>query len=89
MLKSVAATLKRDEAARAYVFFTSYRPWLRHKDLVFFELAREKGFVVEKVLERKMERPMFEDDPGDEEVRKTCTGWALRWPKEGEEVTGP
>lgn len=86
MLKTVEATLKREDEARAYVFFTSYRPWLRHKDLKFFELARERGFVVEKVLERKMERPMFVDDPGDEEVRKTCTGWVLRWPREGEDV---
>lgn len=79
----------RDAMARggaAYVFFTSYRPWLRHKDLAFFDLARERGFVVEKVLERRMERPMFEDDPGDEEVRKTCTGWVVRWPHEGEVV---
>lgn len=70
--------------ARAYVFFTSYRPWLAHKDMAFFDLARERGFVVEKILERKMDRPLFEDDPGDVEVLKTCTGWVVRWPAEGE-----
>lgn len=64
---------------KSFVFFTSYRPWLQHKDLAFFDLARERGFVVEKLLERKMDKPMFENDPGDEEVRKTCTGWVLRW----------
>ncbi|KAL2266111.1 hypothetical protein VTJ83DRAFT_5463 [Remersonia thermophila] len=80
MLKTVRATLRRRRASRAYVVFTSYRPWLQHKDLAFFDLARERGFVVEKVLERKTERPLFEQDPGDEEVRKTVTGWTLRWP---------
>lgn len=64
---------------KSFVFFTSYRPWLQHKDLAFFDLARERGFVVEKLLERKMDKPMFENDPGDEEVRKTCTGWIVRW----------
>lgn len=65
---------------KSFVFFTSYRPWLQHKDLAFFDLARERGFVVEKLLERNMDKPMFENDPGDEEVRKTCTGWVVRWP---------
>lgn len=69
---------------KSFVFFTSYRPWLQHKDLAFFDLARERGFVVDKLLERKMDRPMFENDPGDEEVRKTCTGWVVRWPGEQE-----
>jgi nicotinamide N-methyltransferase len=65
----------------------SYRPWLQHKDLRFFDKAREEGFVVEKVLEKKMDRPLFEKDPGDEEILKTVTGWTLRWPEEvlGEE----
>ncbi|KAI3394410.1 hypothetical protein diail_2822 [Diaporthe ilicicola] len=84
LLDTVRDTMARRAGARAYVFFTSYRPWLAHKDLAFFDLARERGFVVDKVLERKMERPLFEDDPGDEEVRKTCTGWVVRWPGEGE-----
>ncbi|KAL1862618.1 Protein N-terminal and lysine N-methyltransferase efm7 [Diaporthe australafricana] len=88
LLDTVRDTMARDAGARAYVFFTSYRPWLAHKDLAFFDLARERGFVVDKVLERKMERPLFEDDPGDEEVRKTCTGWVVRWPGEGEAVAG-
>lgn len=84
LLDTIRDTMARGVGARAYVFFTSYRPWLADKDLAFFDLARERGFVVDKVLERKMERPLFEDDPGDEEVRKTCTGWVVRWPGEGE-----
>ncbi|KAK0640969.1 hypothetical protein B0T16DRAFT_205136 [Cercophora newfieldiana] len=82
LLDSIEATMKVDEGSVAFVVFTSYRPWLQHKDLKFFELARERGFVVEKVLERKMERPLFENDPGDEEVRKTVTGWCVTWPRE-------
>ena len=82
MLRTVRQTLKKARESRAFVVFTSYRPWLQHKDLRFFDLAREEGFVVEKVLEKKMERPLFEKDPGDEEVLKTVTGWTLRWPDE-------
>lgn len=69
---------------KSFVFFTSYRPWLQHKDLAFFDLARERGFAVDKLLQRKMDQPMFENDPGDEEVRKTCTGWVVSWPGEQE-----
>lgn len=82
LLRSIEMLMKVDAASRAFVVFTSYRPWLQHKDLRFFDLARERGFVVEQVLEKKMERPLFESDPGDEEVRKTVTGWTLRWPQE-------
>lgn len=82
MLKTIEQTLKRTRDSQALVVFTSYRPWLQHKDLAFFDLARERGFVVEKVLEKKMDRPLFEEDPGDEEVLKTVTGWVLSWPLE-------
>ncbi|KAK7742300.1 Protein N-terminal and lysine N-methyltransferase efm7 [Cytospora paraplurivora] len=81
LLDTVRDTLRRSRGGRAFVFFTSYRPWLQHKDLAFFDLARERGYVVDKVLERKMDRPLFEDDPGDVEVLKTCTGWVVRWPE--------
>lgn len=46
------------------MFFTPYRPWLLEKDLAFFNLAKEAGFTVEKILERVMEKVMFEEDPG-------------------------
>lgn len=86
LLDTIRDTMAAGADAKAYVFFTSYRPWLAHKDMAFFDLARERGFAVDKILERKMDRPLFEDDPGDEEVRKTCTGWVVRWPREGEDV---
>ncbi|KXX73364.1 Protein N-methyltransferase NNT1 [Madurella mycetomatis] len=82
MLRTIRQTLKKARESKAFVVFTSYRPWLQHKDLGFFDLAREEGFVVEKVLEKKMEKPLFEKDPGDEEVLKTVTGWVVRWPEE-------
>jgi EEF1A N-terminal glycine/lysine methyltransferase len=84
LVKTITETLRRDGdgTSAAYVFFTSYRPWLQHKDLAFFDVAREHGLVVEKVLERKMERPLFEGDPGDVEVQKTVTGFTVRWPME-------
>ncbi|KAK4100565.1 nicotinamide N-methyltransferase-like protein [Parathielavia hyrcaniae] len=82
MLRTIEQTLKKDRESKAFVVFTSYRPWLQHKDLAFFDLARERGFVVEKVLEKKMDRPLFEKDPGDVEVLKTVTGWVLTWPEE-------
>lgn len=84
LLDTIRDTLAPTAGSKAFVFFTSYRPWLQHKDLAFFDLARARGFVVDKLLERKMDQPMFVNDPGDEEVRKTCTGWVVRWPQEGE-----
>ncbi|KUI53540.1 Protein N-methyltransferase nnt1 [Cytospora mali] len=81
LLNTIRDTLKRSRDSKAFVFFTSYRPWLQHKDLAFFDLARERGYVVDKILDIKMERPLFEDDPGDKEILKTCTGWVVKWPE--------
>lgn len=64
LVSSVQKTLKKDPAAQALVFFTPYRPWLLEKDLAFFDLARDGGFVVEKMLEKVMDKVMFEEDPG-------------------------
>jgi EEF1A N-terminal glycine/lysine methyltransferase len=84
---SVQKTLKRTADAKALVFFTPHRPWLLEKDLAFFDVAREMGFVVEQVLEKTMEKAMVEDGPvrrsihdsGDEPVRKVVFGYELRW----------
>jgi nicotinamide N-methyltransferase len=64
LIQTVQLTLKRSPGAKAYVFFTPYRPWLLEKDLAFFDLAKEAGFVVEKTFEKIMEKVMFEEDPG-------------------------
>lgn len=79
LVATIEATLQKTEEAKALVFFTPYRPWLYEQDMAFFDLARERGFVVEKVLEEKMEKVMFESDPGDEELRRTVFGFVVRW----------
>lgn len=79
LVSTIEATLQKMEDAKALVFFTPYRPWLYEKDIAFFHLARERGFVVEKVLEEKMEKVMFESDPGDEELRRTVFGYVVKW----------
>lgn len=56
--------MKKTKDSRALVFFTPYRPSLLEKDLAFFDLAKEAGFVVEQVLKRRMEKVMFEEDSG-------------------------
>ncbi|KER00639.1 hypothetical protein AUEXF2481DRAFT_551 [Aureobasidium subglaciale EXF-2481] len=77
LLQTVQQSLKKD--GTALVFFTPYRPWLLEKDLAFFDLARENGFIVDKVLEKVMDKVMFEEDPGDELLRRTVFGYEMRW----------
>ncbi|RFU29822.1 hypothetical protein B7463_g6517, partial [Scytalidium lignicola] len=79
LVDTVKWTLARRGNARAFVFFTPYRPWLFEKDMAFFELARQAGFSVEKILEEKMDKVMFENDPGDEELRRTVFGYEVKW----------
>lgn len=52
----------------------------------FFNLAKEAPyhFEVEKVLETKM-KPMFENDPGCEEIRSTVLMFSLRHGKPASE----
>jgi len=60
------------------VFYTHHRPWLKEKDLEFFEIVKKEGFMVEDVLLQRM-APMFADDPGDEVERGTVYGRSLHW----------
>lgn len=64
LITTVQKTLRESKGSLALVFFTPYRPWLLPKDLAFFDLARESGFVVEKIFEKIMDKVMFEEDPG-------------------------
>jgi EEF1A N-terminal glycine/lysine methyltransferase len=80
LVKTIGETLAVAPGSVAYVFFTSYRPWKREKDMAFFAVAREAGFEVEKVLEKKLDKPLFENDPGDLEVQKTVNGFTVKWP---------
>ncbi|KAF2122961.1 putative methyltransferase-domain-containing protein [Lophiotrema nucula] len=79
LVKTVQLTLKKSSASRAYVFFTPYRPWLLQKDLAFFDLAQESGFQVAKTFEKVMDKVMFDEDPGDETLRRTVYGYELTW----------
>ncbi|KAF2140616.1 uncharacterized protein K452DRAFT_309742 [Aplosporella prunicola CBS 121167] len=79
LVQSIQQTLARTAAARAFVFFSPYRPWLLQKDLAFFELAKGAGFSVRKLGEEVMEKVMFEEDPGDELLRRTVFNYELRW----------
>lgn len=64
LVRTVCDTLRKTKHAKALVFFTPYRPWLLQQDLAFFDLANENGLHVERVLERVMDKVMFENDPG-------------------------
>ena len=79
LLTTLHDCMKKSPESVALVFFTPYRPWLLEKDLNFFELARADGFVVDKILERTMDKVMFENDPGDEVLRKTVFGYEVKW----------
>lgn len=47
--------------------------------MAFFDLAREGGFKVEKILQYTMEKVMFPEDRGDELLRRTVFGYELQW----------
>ncbi|OAA51853.1 phytanoyl-CoA dioxygenase [Metarhizium rileyi] len=79
LVKTIKETMRASRESAAYVFFTSYRPWKRHLDMGFFDVARNAHLEVELVSERKLEEPLFEGDPGDLEVQKTVTGFVVRW----------
>ncbi|OMP87889.1 putative nicotinamide N-methyltransferase [Diplodia seriata] len=79
LVESVRRTMKREKAAVAYVFFSPYRPWLLERDLAFFDVATEAGLRVRKLGESVMEKVMFEEDPGDELLRRTVFSYELRW----------
>ena len=79
LVSTIRQTLSRTSAARALVFFTPYRPWLLANDMAFFDLCKGKGLEVEKVVEEVMDKVMFEEDRGDEMLRRTVFGYEMRW----------
>lgn len=80
LILTMERTLGKENAARALVFFTPYRPWLLEKDLRFFELAKQAGFVVNKLFEHVMDKAMFPEDPGDETLRRTVFAYEVQFP---------
>jgi len=79
LISTVQMALRQNSSATALVFFSPHRPWLLDKDMAFFHLAREGGFLVEQVVYQIMEKPMFAVDRGDELLRRTVFGYELRW----------
>ncbi|KAL9052401.1 MAG: hypothetical protein Q9162_005431 [Coniocarpon cinnabarinum] len=80
LLKTVTQTLARRRDAVALVFFSPYRPWLLDKDLAFFDLVRQdRRLIVDELGKWMMDQVMFEDDRGDETLRRTVLGYKLRW----------
>jgi len=63
LVKTLQQTMNHTNSC-ALVFFTPYRPWLLKKDLSFFEKAEEGGFQIEKIVEKVMDKVLFENDPG-------------------------
>ena len=80
LIKTISETLAPKATSVALVFFTPYRPKLLDKDLHFFDLAKEHGFEVTKILEHIMDEAMFANDPGDELLRRTVFGYTVKWP---------
>ena len=79
LVSTIREALAPRPDARALVFFTPYRPWLLEKDMAFFDLCRERGLVVQKVMEEVLDKVLFENDKGNELLRRTIFGYELRW----------
>ena len=46
--------------------------------MAFFDICRDKGLAVNKVVEEVMDKVMFEEDKGDELLRRTVFGYEVR-----------
>ncbi|KAJ0423718.1 hypothetical protein BJY00DRAFT_43426 [Aspergillus carlsbadensis] len=79
LVKTMQMTLKKTREAVALVIFTPYEPWLLPQTERFFPLAEAGGFTVTKVFEKLVDKVLFEDDAGDERLRRTVFGYELRW----------
>lgn len=64
------------EETRLFVSFSHHRPRVKDKDLNFFKIA-EPYFTYEKILEEKYP-VMFENDPGDAEIRATVHVYEMK-----------
>ncbi|KAJ9113665.1 hypothetical protein QFC22_005974 [Naganishia vaughanmartiniae] len=61
---------------KAYVFHSHHLPQYYLRDLGFFSLAKERGWVVRRVVKERR-GVMFQEDEGDEEKRATVWGWEM------------
>lgn len=67
------------------IFFTHHRPRFVDADMGFFPLLAEsgEGWAYEKVVE-EFAGAMFENDPGDAQIRGTVKGWRAWRCRKGE-----
>ncbi|KAL4931081.1 putative nicotinamide N-methyltransferase Nnt1 [Aspergillus undulatus] len=79
LVKTMQQNMKRTKNAVALVIFTPYQPWLLPQTQKFFPLAEQCGFTVTKVFEKLTDKALFEEDPGDEKLKRTVFGYELRW----------
>ncbi|KOS16584.1 nicotinamide n-methyltransferase nnt1 [Malassezia pachydermatis] len=79
LMNTVDQCLASTPNAQVLVFFSHHRPHLVDRDLAFFDVARERGYVCDKIQEWILQ-PMFPEDPGDEHVRATVHGYTIRRP---------
>ena len=79
LVDSTMKLLSRESISRVLVAFTHHRPWLSEKDMDFFKVAENCGFVVDHLFDCDA-KEMFEKDAGDLKVRQTVHFYTLRWP---------
>ncbi|CAG8940176.1 unnamed protein product [Penicillium salamii] len=82
LIKTMQETMKKSPESVALVIFTPYQPWLLPKTEQFFPLAEASGFTVTKIFQKVVDAVLFEDDPGDEKLRRTVFGYQIRWSAE-------
>ncbi|BAE60792.1 unnamed protein product [Aspergillus oryzae RIB40] len=79
LIKTMQMTLKKSPDSVALVIFTPYEPWFLPRTETFFPLVEQNGFRVTKIFEKLMDAVLFENDPGDEKLRRTVFGYEIRW----------
>ncbi|KAJ5073206.1 protein n-terminal and lysine n-methyltransferase efm7 [Anaeramoeba ignava] len=72
--------LRLDGSGIVIVAFSHHRPYLMEKDLKFFDLAKECGFIVEHFSDKNT-GPMFPKDPGPVEIRSVVHVYTLKLPE--------
>lgn len=75
LLQSFSNCIK--DTGYGLIAYSSHRPHLKDKDDNLITMAREEfGFKTEEIFTEK-HPPMFENDPGDIEIRTTCHVYKL------------
>ncbi|KAK9241562.1 hypothetical protein V1506DRAFT_550367 [Lipomyces tetrasporus] len=67
---------RSSSSSKVFVVFTPHRARLFHRDLQFFEDAKQLGFKVEKLFEEKW-WPMFEEEEETKDIRSMVYGYFL------------